>query len=175
MGNHVKVENVRISYPSLFRPRTSPTFPTAEPKYEATFLVDAQSAPNIVPDITAAIAEAATAAGFTAGSYRTPPWETLPDGTVKIATRSQSPVYVADEFNNPQNETNCKVYAGCRVHAVISVYAYTQNGNGVTFGLEGVQFAADDARLDNKPDASALFTPLTTAVPAVAPAAAAPV
>lgn len=177
MGKHVKLENVRISYPSLFRPRTSAQFPTAEPKYEATLLVDSSSAPTIVQELTNTIAEVASAAGFTAGAYREPPWKANPEGIIEVSARSGNPVYVVDEYNNALNEVNNKIYAGCRVHAIISVYAYTTNGSGVTFGIEGVQFAADDQRLDNRPDMTNAFVPIAPAAPAapvVAPAPVAP-
>jgi len=49
-------------------------------------------------------------------------------------------------------------YAGAIVNARISVYAYNGDmSKGIAFGLEGVQFSRDAARLDSRPDPSAMF------------------
>lgn len=52
-------------------------------------------------------------------------------------------------------------YPGCVVNASITIYAYKlATGNGITFGLEAIQFVGDGPRLDNRPDASSIFQPV---------------
>jgi hypothetical protein len=96
-----------------------------------------------------------------------------------------------DDYAQPMTALNDKIYAGCRVKAVISVYKHSFGTGGISFGLEGCQFVADDERLDGKADLTGVFAPVNpnvvqpavnaagmpaVAVPAaVAPVAAAPV
>ncbi|MDE3023175.1 MAG: DUF2815 family protein [Pseudomonadota bacterium] len=51
-----------------------------------------------------------------------------------------------------------KLYPGCFVKAVLSVYAYENSGNrGVNFGLQHIQWWADGTRLDNRIEAADAF------------------
>ena len=158
MGKHVTIENVRISYPSLFKPRVSRMYPASQPKYEASFLVDNKSSQTIIPDILAAINEI-TLTEFGGVAQKAPTWETdQTTGVTTIRTRSGSAVVVADEFGNALNELNNKIYAGCRVKAIISVYKHNFGNGGISLAVEGVQFMGDDERLDNR--TSIAFEPI---------------
>lgn len=53
------------------------------------------------------------------------------------------------------------VYAGCYVRADINAYAWTFSGkNGISFGLNNIQFVKNGDRIDGRSDASQVFEPV---------------
>ena len=171
MGTRVYIERARISYPHLHQARkVNPTDEKA--KFSATFVV-----PNnhpVIAQIQTAIGQVISEAGIDPQRMQPVPWadggQDFP-GHVLIKTNSTTNPHVVDENVQPIIDPG-KVYAGCYVNGSITVYTYKrQTGNGVAFGLDGVQFAADGERLDGRPTADQIFQ----AIPgAPAPVAGAP-
>lgn len=80
-----------------------------------------------------------------------------PDGSTFINIRSDNQPGVVDRIQDPKTgkprviTDEGEVYAGCRVRASVSAFAYDTNGNkGVTFGLNNIQKLGDGERLDGR-------------------------
>ena len=188
MGTRITLQNVRLSYPHLFQPRAIQ--PGDEPKYGAAFLipktVQTPQGPQINPVITQ-IQQAIEAEKANMWGANVPPAAktTLYDGDT-------DPKYANDEASNGHMILNSSAnasaqpilvdqnlqavinpatfYPGCYVNADIGVYAYDKGiSKGIAAGLNGVQFAADGERLDNRPTAEQMFGAVAGAPAAIAP------
>lgn len=156
----IKLQNVRISYPSLFR---KATFQGAETKYEATFLLNKDTHAAIIAAIKAEINEgiktnlkgakvAADKICFKDGD--------LTDSagyencySLKAATNKRP--MVIDRDRSPLAEEDNRIYAGCYVNAMIEFW-YMDNAYGkrVCATLLAVQFAKDGEPLGGGTGAS---------------------
>jgi len=145
----IKLNNVRLSFPSLFR---KATFEGNETKYEATFMLHkeehADLIANIKKQIEAGIKENLKGAKIPSDKIA------LKDGdesgrdeyegyyTLKAANNKRPKVVNRDK--SPLAEDDEVIYSGCYVNAVVDPW-YQSNGYGkrVNFNLLGVQFFKD--------------------------------
>jgi hypothetical protein len=149
MSGKIKLQNVRLSFPSLFR---KAEFQGEQTKFEATFMLhkerDADKIKEIKKAIDAAIKENLKGAKIPADKI------CLKDGdesgrdeyeghyTIKAANNKRPKVI--DRDKTPLTEDDDKPYSGCYVNAVIDLW--TQNnsyGRRVNANLLGVQFYKD--------------------------------
>jgi hypothetical protein len=145
----IKLSNVRLSFPSLFR---KAQFNGEETKYEATFMLHkvehADAIKQIKAQIDAAIKENLKGAKLPSDKI------CLKDGdesgrdeyeghyTIKAANNKRPKVI--DRDKTPLAEEDDKPYSGCYVNAVLELW--TQNnsyGKRVNANLLGVQFYKD--------------------------------
>lgn len=145
----VKLSNVRLSFPSLFR---KATFEGNETKYEATLMLHKEDHADIIKqikaDIAAGIKENLKGAKVPSDKIA------LKDGdesgrdeyaghyTLKAANNKRPKVVGRDK--SPLTEDDGVIYSGCYVNAVVDPW-YQSNAYGkrVNFNLLGVQFLKD--------------------------------
>lgn len=163
----VVLKNVRLSFPKLFTPEAS--VPGGPVKFGASFLIDPTSAEG-----KANLKSLEAAITFVAKKAWVDKWERivgnlsedrkcLRDGNK--ATNAEGDVYdgyadmkyvassnkkrpqVLNRDKTPLAEEDGVIYGGCRVDAVVSVYATTkkeQGGSGIFCSTELVRFRSDD-------------------------------
>ena len=145
----IKLQNVRLSFPSLFR---KAQFQGEETKYEATFMLDKEEHADKIAEIEKAI-QAGMKEHFK-GAKIPSDKICLKDGdqsgrdeyeghyTIKCANNKRPKVI--DRDKTPLTEDDGKPYSGCYVNAVIDLW-YQNNGYGkrVNANLLGVQFFKD--------------------------------
>ena len=143
----IKLKNVRLSFPSLFR---KASFQGTETKYEGTFLLDKTENRATIDEISKAIAEMLKENKAKLG----PDKICLKDGddveydgyagkmTLK-ASNNKRPLVIGRD-KSPLAEDDNVIYSGCHVDAIISLW-FQDNGFGkrVNASLEAVQFRAD--------------------------------
>jgi len=145
----IKLQNVRLSFPSLFR---KAQFQGEETKYEATFMLNKEEHADKIAEIEKAI-QAGMKEHFK-GAKIPSDKICLKDGdqsgrdeyeghyTIKCANNKRPKVI--DRDKTPLTEDDGKPYSGCYVNAVIDLW-YQNNGYGkrVNANLLGVQFFKD--------------------------------
>jgi hypothetical protein len=145
----IKLQNVRLSFPSLFR---KAQFQGDETKYEATFMLNKEEHADKIAEIEKAI-QAGMKEHFK-GAKIPSDKICLKDGdqsgrdeyeghyTIKCANNKRPKVI--DRDKSPLTEDDGKPYSGCYVNAVIDLW-YQNNGYGkrVNANLLGVQFFKD--------------------------------
>lgn len=145
----IKLQNVRLSFPSLFR---KATFEGTETKYEATFLLHKEAHADVIAEIKKQIAAGIkeNLKGAKVASDKI----ALKDGdesgrdeyaghyTLKAANGKRPKVIGRDK--SPLAEDDDVIYSGCYVNAVVDPW-YQSNAYGkrVNFNLLGVQFFKD--------------------------------
>lgn len=145
----IKLSNVRLSFPSLFR---KAVFSGEETKFEATFLIDKSSQADKIAEIDAAIK--ALVKDALKGAKLPADKVCLRDGddvdyagyanhmSIKAST-SKRPM-VLDRDRSPLAEDDNRIYAGCHVNAIIELWAQNnQWGKRINANLLGVQFFKD--------------------------------
>jgi len=145
----IKLTNVRLSFPSLFR---RAVFGGEETKFEATFLLDKESHADKIAEIEAAI----TVVSKEKHKGKTPPADKLClkdgdtieydgyAGTMSIKASSKQRPMVIGTDRAPLAEDDGKPYAGCYVNAIIELWGQdNQFGKRVNANLLAVQFAKD--------------------------------
>lgn len=169
----VMLNNVRLSFPALFKPEA---FQPGDPeKYKATFLIPKGS--PLVKKVEAAIlavlaekhngdtAKAAKTLAGIKGNRNKCAWQ---DGDtyeydgyadmMALTAKSTTRPTVIDGARQPLTAEDGKPYAGCYVNASVDVYAYDNKGLGVSASLRGVQFVRDgDAFAAGRPADSSEF------------------
>lgn len=146
----IKMQNVRLSFPSLFQTATFGGEDTG--KYEATFILDKTEHAKVIEQVKAAMAQLAK----DRLKGKLPPADKLclKDGddldreefqgkfTIKASTKKRP--LVIDSDKTPLVEADGKPYAGCYVNAILSLWAQdNQFGRRINAQLDGVQFRAD--------------------------------
>ena len=146
----IKIENARLSFPSLFS--TSKFGGEDTGKYEATFILDKKQHKKLIETIEAEIDKVIKTElkGKHPGEDRV----CLKDGddadrpemagkmTLKASTKKRP--LVIDRDKTPLTEDDNKPYAGCYVNAYISLWAQNNSwGKRINAQLEGVQFFGD--------------------------------
>jgi len=145
----IKLKNVRLSFPSLFQ--TSMFGDDDTGKYEATFILDKVEHAEVIEQIQKQItAHKKDLKAATLGADRI----CLKDGdeqerpefegkmTIKANTKKRP--LVIDRDKSPIVEGDNKVYGGCYVNAIISLWAQNNKyGKRVNGQLDGVQFNQD--------------------------------
>ena len=145
--SRIKMQNVRISFPSLFN--TSSFGGEDTGKYDATFILDKKEHAGIVNEIKAAMNKLAKEKF----KGKLPPADKIciKDGddterpefegalTVKASTKKRP--LVLDLEKHPLMEDDGTIYAGCYVNAIISLWAQDNSyGKRINAQLDGVQF-----------------------------------
>lgn len=166
-----------VSYPFFFTPQ-APQNPNEKAKYGCTLVFTPEY--QKTPEFQAMKAEALAVARKKWGAAADDMIRTgklympflsgdpqYPEGSVYIRPRSESrPGVVGTEIDPLTGklayiEDQKQVYAGIKVYATLSCYAYEKPmRKGVTFGLGNVQKVADGDRLDGRTAATEDFAPI---------------
>lgn len=146
----MKLQNVRLSFPSLFNTATFGGDDTG--KFEGTFLLDKREHASTIKEIEAAFKE--IAGEKLKGKVPPPDKLCLKDGddmdrpemegkmSIKASTKKRP--LVLDRDKTPLAEADGKPYAGCYVNAIVRLWAQdNQFGKRINASLEGVQFHGD--------------------------------
>jgi hypothetical protein len=146
---NIKLKNVRLSFPSLFK---KAVFNGQETKYEATFLIskDSDQATMLEKAIAAFVEET-----FKGKPPRGLKITCLSDGDEKEydgyegmlafkAASTKRPL-VLDSDKTPLTEEDNRIYAGCYVNAIVSLWYsdHPLGGKQILGNLGGVQFYKD--------------------------------
>ena len=145
----IKIATARLSFPSLFRTEKFGEEDTG--KYAATFILDKVDHAETIEKIKGAInklMKEELKAKISSDKV------CLKDGdesgrpeyegayTIKASTKKRP--LVIDRDKSPITEDDNKIYSGCYVHAIISLWAQNnQYGKRINAQLDGVQFAKD--------------------------------
>lgn len=143
----IKLKNVRLSFPSLFR---KSVFQGVETKFEATFLLDKTEHVEEIDAISKTIAEMLKENK----TKLSPDKICLKDGddveydgyagmmTIK-ASNAKRPLVIGKD-KTPLAEEDGVIYSGCYVDAIVTLW-FQDNGFGkrINATLEGVQFRRD--------------------------------
>ena len=145
----IKLHNVRLSFPSLFR---KAVFGGDETKYEATFLLDKATQADAIKLIEAGIkainAEKHKGKALAADKVCLKDGDTIEydgfAGNMSIkASNSKRPMVIGTD-RSPLTEDDGKPYAGCYVNAIVELWGQkNQFGERVNANLLAVQFAKD--------------------------------
>lgn len=151
----IKLNNVRLSFPALFKAEAFK--PGDDPRYKATFLIPAGSAlaKEVEAAAVAALEEKFPKKG--AAIYKqifgnnnkcnvqdgnTSEYDGYAD-MIAVSAKSKTRPLVIDTDKTPLAEDDGKPYAGCYVNAIIEFFGYDNSGKGVSATLKGVQFLRD--------------------------------
>lgn len=145
----IKLQSVRLSFPSLFQQAAFGGESTG--KYEATFILDKKEHAQVISQIEAEIArlqKEEIKAKVSSDKI------CLKDGdemgrpeyegkmTIKASTKKRP--LVIDRDKSPITEDDNVVYAGCYVNAILTLWPQNNNfGKRVNAQLDGVQFVRD--------------------------------
>lgn len=147
MGDKIKLKNVRLSFPSIFR---RAMFEGEEGKYEATFLIDkADKKTKALLDkaIQTAIDESKVAKISSDKRCLRDGDDSEYDGyedmwSLKAAATRRPTALNKDK--TPLTEDDEVLYAGCYVNAIIDIWIQNNNwGKRVNANLYGIQFLRD--------------------------------
>ena len=145
----IKLNNVRISFPSLFR---KATFSGEETKFEGTFLLDKQEQADqiekIEAEIEALIKDKLKGIKLKADKICLKDGDDIDyagyAGNMSIKASSAKRPLVLDRDRSPLSEEDGRIYAGCYVNAVVELWAQNnQWGKRINANLLGVQFYKD--------------------------------
>ena len=146
----IKLTNVRLSFPSLFR---KSVYNGEETKFEATFLISKKDQAEKIKEIERAIAASIkeNLKGAKLGADKL----CLKDGddfeytgyagNMSLKASSQKRPLVIDRDKSMLGEEDNRIYAGCRVNATIELWAQNNTyGKRINANLLAVQFFKDD-------------------------------
>lgn len=146
MSGKIKLQNVRLSFPSLFR---KAQFQGEQTKYEATLMLDKEEHADKIAEIKKAVQEAIKE--NLKGAKVPADKICLKDGdesgrdeyeghfTIKAANNKRPKVI--DRDKSPLTEDDDKPYSGCYVNAVIDLWVQNNSyGKRINANLLGVQF-----------------------------------
>ena len=145
----IKLNNVRLSFPSLFR---KAVFGGDETKYEGTFLLDKKTHAEVIKEIQAGIkainADKHKGKSLAADKVCLKDGDTIDydgyAGNMSIKASSTKRPMVIGTDRSPLTEDDGKPYAGCYVNAVVELWGQRTNfGERVNANLLAVQFAKD--------------------------------
>lgn len=145
----IKIQNARLSYPSLFQTASFSGEDTG--KYEATFILDKVEHASVIAQIKAESERlqkeeikaklASDKIALKDGDETDKP-ELQGKMYIKASTKKRPLVINRDK--TPLVESDGVVYSGCYVNAIISLWGQSNAyGKRVNASLEGVQFAKD--------------------------------
>lgn len=151
----LKLKNVRLSFPDLFKPR--PFNPGDTPKFKATFLIPKDDPqikaieaaivatakekwPKDWQKVLASIKGNANKFCFQDGDNKT--YDGY-EGMMALSASNKARPSVFDRDRSVLTEDDGKPYAGCFVNCIVDLFAYTNSGNGIAASLSGVQFFRD--------------------------------
>jgi hypothetical protein len=157
----LKLHNVRLSFPSLFR---KAVFSGEETKYEGTFLINKEDQADKIAEIEAAvktlIKDNLKGAKLPSDKICLRDGNDVDyagyDGHMSIKASSAKRPLVLDRDRSPLTEDDNRLYAGCYVNAVIELWAQNnQYGKRINANLLGVQFFKDGEPFSDGVTASA--------------------
>jgi hypothetical protein len=145
----IKLNNVRLSFPSLFQ---KATFEGKETKFEATLLLDKEQHAESIAEIQAAIKVAIKEklGGAKVGADKL----CMKDGddsdyegyagTMSLKAANAKRPLVIDRDKTPLAESDNRPYSGCYVNAIIELWAQNNAyGKRINANLLAVQFYKD--------------------------------
>ncbi|ADZ41834.1 TPA: DUF2815 family protein [Yersinia enterocolitica] len=152
----VKLANVRLAFPDLFE--ATQVNGQGDHKFRATFLLTPDHPAN--KDIEAAIKKVAADKWGTKAeavlktivgnpmryNYRSGDEKAEYDGypgNMYIAASNKARPLVLDRDKSPLTAADGRPYSGCFVNATITIFAYDNQGKGISASLGGVQFFKD--------------------------------
>ena len=152
--NIIKLENVRLSFPQLFKARAIEE--GKEPTFGATFLLDSEKHKVLIAKIEKAIERVALDEWkkkvnlsdrnkcLHDGNEK-PDFEGYGDGIMFLRTSSRTRPPVVNSDLSPITEEDGVIYAVCYVNATVRLYAWDHKtgGKGVSASLRAVQFVKD--------------------------------
>ena len=145
----IKLNNVRLSFPSLWR---KAVFGGDETKYEGTFLLDKKTHAEVIKKIQAGIkainADKHKGKALASDKVCLKDGDTIEydgyAGNMSIKASSTKRPMVIGTDRSPLTEDDGKPYAGCYVNAVVELWGQkNQFGERVNANLLAVQFAKD--------------------------------
>ena len=145
----IKLNNVRISFPSVFR---KATFSGEETKFEATFLLNkkdqADQIENLEGQIDDLLKEKLKGIKLKADKICLKDGDDIDyagyAGNMSIKASSAKRPLVVDRDRSQLSEEDGRIYAGCYVNAMIELWAQNnQYGKRINANLLGVQFIKD--------------------------------
>ena len=151
----IKLNNVRLSFPALFKAEAFK--PGDDPRFKATFLIPEGSAQatEVEKAAIAALEEKFPKKGATIYKqiFGNNNKCNISDGNlaeydgyagmIAVSAKSKTRPLVIDTDKTPLAEDDGKPYAGCYVNAIIEFFGYDNSGKGVSATLKGVQFVRD--------------------------------
>lgn len=154
MGDPVRIRGIRINFPNLDKKTAFDE--TQEPKYRAQFVVEKDSDADkaILAEIGKVATEAwakkadATLAQIKGNNmkyvYQPGALKGYGENSMVLSTSSKNKVRVYDQYGNELegDAIRSKVYSGCNVDAVVTIFATKQGG--IAAGLAGVKFVSDN-------------------------------
>lgn len=172
MTKEIKLNNVRLSYPSLFKKKEWPTNNEKNPpKYEATFILDKQMHKQEIDKINSIIDACLNEIEMTRSKVR-PDNICLKDGDINEqteyknafyikATCNDRPIIVNRDGKTPVYEEDNLIYGGCYVNAYLKFFAYDNVSKGVKATIGAMQYVNKGEAFGREPmDISKIFDPL---------------
>jgi hypothetical protein len=144
-----KLENVRLSFPSLFR---KATFNGVETKYEGTLLLDKVAHKKVIAEIDksikAMIADNLKGAKLGADKICMRDGDDVEyagyAGMMSFKASNKKRPLVVNKDRTPVFEDDNVIYGGCYVNAVVELWAQSNEyGKRINANLLGVQFVRD--------------------------------
>lgn len=159
MGAQIKLVDVKIAFPNLYKPR-APKMGNGAPKYSASllFAADSSAMKEVRAGITAAAKERwgndadKVLRGLSAdGKLCLRNGDGKPDvegfaGAWYVTASNLDKPTVVDSNRAILEDGSTRIYAGCRVNVALEIWAQDNDfGRRINAKLKGVQFAGDDA------------------------------
>jgi len=150
-----RLENVRLSFPYLFKPRSyeKDDGSKGEPQYEATLLMDKERHASLIAQIKADMKQikegkwpsASGVKGCLRSGDDKEDLEGYGDSVMFLKAKSRRKPVVVDRRRVDVNEESGVVYAGCIVNAVISYWCsdHPKGGKRILANLLVIQFVKD--------------------------------
>jgi hypothetical protein len=165
VSEKVKLTNVRLSFPSLFKPAQNNFDRNKEPKYEATFLVPKED--KLQTDMLKAAIErlvkqkwpsgAPKGTRYCVGNGDEKEYEGYA-GTITVKASSKRPPMIVNRDLSPIRETDNILYPGCYVNATVTLFAMDDSGiRGVFAWINAVQFSHGGAAFSGGVDVASEF------------------
>lgn len=157
----IKLQNVRLSFPSLFR---KAVFSGEETKFEGTFLLNKEEHTQKIAEIEIAIdsliADKLKGAKLKADKICLKDGDDIEydgyAGHMSIKASNAKRPMVLDRDRTPLSEDDNRPYSGCYVNAVLELWAQdNQYGKRINANLLGVQFFKDGQPFGDGVSASA--------------------
>ena len=157
----IKLQNVRLSFPSLFR---KAMFSGEETKFEGTFLLNKDGQAEKIAEIETAIetliADKLKGAKLKADKICLKDGDDIEydgyAGHMSIKASNGKRPMVLDRDRTPLSEDDNRPYSGCYVNAVLELWAQdNQYGKRINANLLGVQFFKDGEPFGDGVSASA--------------------
>lgn len=158
----MKLEDVRLSYPSLFTTKVWPEYPDNEPAYEATFILDKVKHAKEIKLINAKIDELLIANDLTRNKIH-PQHICMKDGDMDIKEREEyknsyilsTKTHIRPQVLNrdlsPITAEDDIVYGGCYVNTCFRLGFYKKKAKGVNANLKSIQFSRKGEAFGEEP------------------------